>query len=375
MGSGRIVLVVVLVALVASAGWLLSQDNSGEERGRRGGGFVTVATQPVVLREFSDIVEALGTARARESVTLTARVSDTVRTVAFEDGQLVKKGDLLVALEDAEERAQFREAQANVSEAESQFARTEDLVTRGNASTATLDQQRRRVAEARFRLVAAEARLNDQRIVAPFDGVLGLRQISEGSLITQNNPITTIDAIDIINLDFSVPERFIATLAEGQKVNAKVEAYPGRVFEGTVKTIDSRVDPITRSVIVRAEVANPDRALRPGLLMTVEVISRSWQGLSIPEESVVPSGGRAYVFVSKDGVAERRAVELGIRRPGYVEVVDGLAEGDRVVTEGTMRLGRTGIRIREAGQADEGDSQGGAAERPARSRSGQGANS
>lgn len=359
MGSGRVVLVVVLIGLLASAGWLLSQDNKGDDRNRRGGGVVAIVTQPVERREFSDIVEALGTARARESVVLTPRVSDTVRDVAFEDGQMVKRGDLLVALEDAEEQAQLREAQANLFEAESQFARTEDLVTRGNASTATLDAQRRRVDEARFRLVAAEARIADRRIVAPFDGVLGLRQVSEGTLITQNNPITTIDAIDIINLDFSVPERFIATLGPGQKVNARVDAYPDRLFEGTVKTVDSRVDPVTRSVIVRAEVVNEDRALRPGLLMTVEVISRSWQGLAVPEEAVVPSGGRAYVFVASYGVAERRTVTLGIRRPGYVEVTDGIAEGERVVTEGTMRLGRAGIRVREAGDDGEGGGAGG----------------
>lgn len=369
MGSGRIVLVAVLIALVGSAAWLLTQDNKSGQRGRFGGRMVTVVTEPVENREFSDIVEALGTARARESVTLSPRVSDTVSQVAFDDGQMVKKGDLLVALEDAEERAQLEEARANLFEAESQFARTEDLVTRGNASTAALDAQRRAVQESKFRLEAAEARLADRRIVAPFDGVLGLRQISEGSLVTQNNPITTIDAIDIINLDFSVPERFIATLAPGQRVNARVEAYPDRIFEGIVKTVDSRVDPVTRSVIVRAEVQNDDRALRPGLLMAVEVISRTWQGLSVPEESVVPSGGRAYVFVANDGVAERRPVQLGIRRPGYVEVLEGLSAGERVVTEGTLRLGRAGIRIREAGE-NTGDGSGGSGRR--RPGSGQG---
>lgn len=366
MGSGRIVLLVVFIALAGSASWLMMQDNTGSERGRRGGGAVSVVTKAVELREFSDIVEALGTARARESVVLTPRVSDTVRQVAFEDGQMVKKGDLLVALEDAEEAAQLSEAQANLREAQSQFARTEDLVTRGNASTATLDAQRRRVAEARFRLVAAEARMADRRIVAPFDGVLGLRQVSEGSLITQNNPITTIDSIDIINLDFSVPERFIATLAPGQKVNARVEAYPGRVFEGVIGTVDNRVDPVTRSVIVRASIPNKDNALRPGLLMTVEVISRTWQGLSVPEESVVPSGGRAYVFVTNDGVADRREVTLGIRRPGYVEVTDGLSAGERVVVEGTMRLGRAGMPVRESGEGGQSGTQG----RPQRQRTG-----
>lgn len=348
MGLGRVVLTVVFLSLAGAAAWLLLADADAGKRGRGFDRSVSVVTKPVIKREFEDIVEALGTASARDSVVLTARVSDTVRKVAFEDGQLVKKGDLLVALEDAEEQAQLSEAKANLQEAESQFARTEDLVANGNASTAALDAQRRRVDEARYRLIAAEARLNDLRIVAPFDGVLGLRQISEGSLITQNNPITTIDAIDVINLDFSVPERFIATLAPGQTVNARVQAFPDRIFEGVVKTVDSRVNPITRSVIVRAEVKNEDRALKPGLLMTVEVISRRWDGLSIPEEAVVPSGGNDYVFAKNNDVAERKRVKLGIRRPGYVEVTEGLEEGDRVVVEGTLRLGRSGIKITEA---------------------------
>lgn len=349
MGAGRVVLGLVLAGLIGAGVWLFYADSGAQQQRGRGDRAVSVVTKEVVEREFTDIVEALGTAGARESVVLTARVSDTVSKVFFEGGQLVKKGDLLVALEDAEEQAQLSEAKANLQEAQSQFARTEDLVTRGNASTATLDAQRRNVDEARFRLIAAQARLNDLRIVAPFDGVLGLRQISEGSLITQNNPITTIDAIDIINLDFSVPERFIATLAPGQKVNARVEAFPARVFEGVVETVDSRVNPMTRSVIVRATVKNDDRALKPGILMTVEVISRTWRGLAVPEESVVPTGGSDYVFVKNGDIAERRRVTLGIRRPGYVEVVEGLSGSERVVVEGTLRLGRSGIKIVEAG--------------------------
>jgi membrane fusion protein (multidrug efflux system) len=348
VGLGRVILITVFLFLAAAAAWLFYSDDNAGRGDRRGGGVVSVVTHGVETREFTDIVEALGTSRASESVMLTSRVSDTVQRVNFSDGQTVKKGDLLVLLEDAEEQAQLREAQANLKEAESQFDRTRDLVTRGNASTSSLDAQRRNVDEARFRLVAAQARLNDLRILAPFDGVLGLRQISEGALINQSTPITTIDAIDVINLDFSVPERFIATMAPGQEVDAHVEAYPGRLFKGVVKTVASRVDPITRSVIVRAEVQNADHALRPGLLMTVQVISRIWQGLSIPEEAVVPSGGRNYVFLKVGDIAERREVQLGIRRPGYVEVTEGVQLGDRVVVEGTIRLGRSGIRLQES---------------------------
>ena len=348
MTSGRITLGLILVALVAVSAWLLYGGDENAGRHRRGG-VVTVISAPVETRNFADIVEALGTARARESVILTSRVSDTVSKVFFEDGQIVKKGDLLIVLESDEERAQLKEAYATLSEAESQHARLKDLVARGNASTSNLDAQNRRVEEARFRVEAAEARLADRRIKAPFDGVLGLRQVSEGTFLTSNTAITTIDAVDLIKLDFTVPERFIATLAAGQIVEAEVEAYPGRLFKGKITTVDSRVDPITRSVLVRAEMPNADNALRPGLLMTVEVISRTWDGLSVVEQAVVPSAGKNFVFVVKDGLAERRLVMLGLRRPGYVEVLEGLAAGERVVVEGTFRLGRSGMKVKELG--------------------------
>lgn len=352
----------VFAALIAAALWLFYGDDTGA--GKRGGGrgAVTVATEVITENEFSDIVEALGTARASESVVLTSRVSDTVARVNFDDGQIVAKGDLLVELHSVEEQALLKEANATLLEAESQYARIEDLVTRGNASTSSLDAQKRQVDEARFRVEAAKARIADRLIRAPFDGVLGLRQVSEGSFLSSNTAITTIDDIDTINLDFSVPERFIATLAPGQEVEAKVRAYPGRVFKGTVKTIDSRVDSVTRTVVVRAEISNKDRALRPGLLMLVELTSRRWQALSVPEQAVVPTGGYNYVFVVNDGEAERRAVTLGIRRPGYVEVVSGVEAGERVVTQGTMRLGRSGIKVQEVGNK---------AERPAQKEQGQ----
>jgi len=347
---GRMILGLVLMALVVISGWLFFTKDDQTGRRGRGASVVSIVSDPVSMRSFSDIVEALGTARADESVVLTSRVSDTVSKVGFHDGQIVKKGDLLIELESTEEEAQHQEASANLREAESQYARIADLVQRGNASTANLDAQKRRVDEARFRMEAAKARLADRRIIAPFDGLLGLRQVSEGSFLSSNTVITTIDAIDVIKLDFAVPERFIATLAAGQKVEASVEAYPGRLFKGVVTTVDSRIDPATRTVVVRAEIMNEDRALRPGLLMRVEVISRNWTALAVAEEAVVPTGGKTYVFVVADGTAERREVKLGLRRPGYVEVLEGLKDGERIVVEGTFRLGRKGVKVREVGE-------------------------
>ncbi|GHF26960.1 MexH family multidrug efflux RND transporter periplasmic adaptor subunit [Kordiimonas sediminis] len=346
MIKGRIFLAAILILIAGFAVYLFTADSKDAARGQFGGRMVTVEVADVTSREFSDIVEALGTAKAHESVTLTSRVSDTVSDVLFNDGQHVKKGDILVKLTSLEEEAQVHEAQANFEEAESQFKRIEDLVKKGTASTATLDAQQRKLTEARSRLEAAQARLQDRVIAAPFDGVLGLRQVSEGSLITQSTPITTIDEINLIYLDFSVPERFIATVGQGQTVAAKVDAYPEHTFVGVVTSIDSRVDPATRTVIVRAEVDNSDLLLRPGMLMTVQVTSRTWTALSVPEESVVPTGGKMYVFTVKDGKSEQNEVKLGLRRPGYVEVLEGIEEGDQVVTAGTLRLSRPGMPVR-----------------------------
>lgn len=354
MAKGRITLLVVLAGLVAASYYLMQDKDGGDNRRGPGGGrMVSVKTVNADMREFTDYVEAIGTSKARESVVLTSRVSDTVSRIYFSDGQEVAKGDLLVELTSVEEAAELREAEGNVREAESQYKRVEDLVEQGNASTATLEAQQRRLGEVRSRLAATEARLADRQIRAPFDGVLGLRQVSEGSLITQSTPITTIDAIKIINLDFSVPERFISTLAPGQVVAAKVSAYPDREFAGVVKSIDSRVDPATRSVIVRAEVQNADLAIKPGMLMTVSVISNSWNGIGIPEEAIVPTGGKNYVFKVTDGFSERVEVKVGLRLPGTVEITDGLSVGDSVVIEGTLRLRNTKTKVRDINDSEE----------------------
>ncbi|MBV1901520.1 MAG: efflux RND transporter periplasmic adaptor subunit [Kordiimonadaceae bacterium] len=346
MKLSSVILGAVFVSLAGTAGFLLlAEPDSGQRRG--GPRVAYIVSKQAEERLFTDVIEALGTAKARESVVLVSPVSDTVSSVRFTDGQTVKKGDLLVVLENQEETAQFREAEANLDQATKQFARVENLVAKGNASNASLDAERRKVEEARFRQAAAKARLDDRLITAPFDGVLGLRQVSEGTFLSSNTTITTIDDIDVVNLDFYVPERFIATLGVGQLVEAKVEAYPNRVFKGRVQTVVSRVDPVTRTILIRATIENRDHTLRPGLLMTVEVINSSRHAVSVPEEAIVPTGGKSFVYVVVGDVAERREVKLGIRRPGFVEVQSGVATGERVIVQGTMRLGRRGAKVKE----------------------------
>lgn len=292
-----------------------------------------------------DVVEALGTAQANESVTLTAKVTDTVRRVNFEDGDYVEAGTVLVELTNQEEEAGLAEARANLDDAESQLRRYEDLNSRGLSAASDLDVARSRTAATQARLNSMVARLRDRLILAPFSGMLGFRQVSPGTMLSPNTAITSIDDISTIKLDFTVPETFIGTMTPGAKVIAKSVSFPGRDFEGTVRTVGSRVDPVTRAITVRAHIANADRALRPGMLLTVQVVTAEHLALVVPEGAVFQVQNRAYVYRVDGDVARQQQIEVGGRRFGVVEVLGGLAEGDLIVVEGIVKL-RDGAKVR-----------------------------
>lgn len=306
-----------------------------------------------------DVVEALGTAQANESVTLTAKVTDTVRRVNFEDGDFVDSGSVLIELTNQEEEALLAEARANLDDAESQLRRLEDLSARGLTSASELDVARSRAGASRARLNSIVARLKDRLIQAPFSGVLGFRQVSPGTMLTPNTPITSIDDISIIKLDFTVPETFIGSMTVGAKIVAKSVSFPDRNFEGTVKTIGSRVDPVTRAITVRALVDNKDRTLRPGMLLTVDVVTAERAALVVPEGSVFQVQNRAYVYRVDGDTVHQQQIEVGGRRFGIVEVLSGLNEGDPIVVQGIIKL-REGARVRfeEAAISESSSSQG-----------------
>ncbi len=305
---------------------------------------VTAATEP-----WRDSIEALGTARANESVTLTAKVSETVRKVAFDSGDVVRAGDVIVDLSSGAPLAGLEEARAAYQEAERQLARGLELAPTKIISESQLDTQRSTRDAAKARMDVVRAQLSDRVITAPFDGVLGLRQVSPGALVTPGTAIATLDDISLIKLDFQVPERFLAVLERGQDVTARSGTYAGREFAGVVTSVDSRVDPVTRSVIARAEIPNPDRLLRPGMLMSVQVFLKPRQAIVVPEIAVVQVGTESFVYrVKADGTVERAVLALGSRRQGAVEVTSGLAVGDRIVVEGTVKL-REGGRVVESG--------------------------
>lgn len=301
---------------------------------------------PVVIKEvkrdrFVDRVEALGTLRANETVELTATVSEMVTGIHFEDGQRVESGKILIEMTNEEEHALLEEALSTVAEAQKQYDRVRPLAQRGAASKSLLDQRRREHETARARLRAIESRLQDRLIIAPFSGVVGLRNISLGALIEPGDVITTLDDDSVMKLDFTVPAIHLATLRPGLPIEARSPAFAGRRFEGTVSSINSRIDSTTRSITVRAVLPNPDRLLKPGLLMSVELLKNPRNVLIIPEEALIPSGRENYVLIvdrtADTPVAQRRKVTIGSRRPGEVEIVDGLQAGEFLVTHGTLR--------------------------------------
>jgi len=298
----------------------------------------SVTLAAVRTERVSQKLEALGNARANESVDISTKSSNVVTAVTFRDGERVKRGQVLVQLDNAQARADVAEAQAALTESESQYNRSRELLNTQALSKSSFDQLVATLAANRARLAAAQARLEDTVIRAPFSGRVGLRRVSVGTLISPGDVITTLDDTSVIKLDFSVPENFLAGLREGLSIRATAPAFPGRSFAGSVASIDSRVDMNTRSVTVRALLANEDGALKPGMFLNVSLANDEREALVIPEEALTPEAERQYVFVVSEGKVSRREVRIGGRRPGSVEVLAGLSAGERVIVEGTQKV-------------------------------------
>lgn len=295
-------------------------------------------------RPFGTRIEAIGTALARESVEITSKTANTITAIRFAEGQRVAAGTVLVELDAAQAHAALAEAEATLAESRNQFARGRDLSVTQALSRAQLDQLETAVKTAEARVAAAQSRLADTVIRAPFAGRTGFRLVSLGGLVNPGTIITTLDDTSVIKLEFSIPQAYLGELAIGLAIEARADGLGDRRFSGEIVTIDSRIDPVTRSVKVRAELPNADNALRPGLFMNVQLRTATTSRLMVPEEAIVPDQGRSYVFVVEDERAVRREVVTGGREPGSVVVLSGLAGEERIVVEGTQRI-RDGARV------------------------------
>ncbi|MGO1396612.1 MAG: efflux RND transporter periplasmic adaptor subunit [Halomonas sp.] len=309
-----------------------------------------------VMTTWSDPLEALGTLSAEESVTLSATVTEIVGEINFRDGEQVAKGQLLIRLEDAEEQAQLRASQALREERRNASDRASQLQERNLAARADVEDSRSRLRQADADIQAIEARLANYQIEAPFSGRVGFRNISVGALVTPGMDLVTLDKLDVMKLDFSIPEVFLGRLTPGLMLNATTAAFPDDLFSGEIATIGTRVDPVTRSVNVRAEFDNADGRLRPGMLMEVIVQQHVRDTIVIPEAAIEPSGDRHFVMLieQRNGTTRlaQREVKIGERRNGEVEILEGLAADDLLVFHG-LQLARDEQEARLIGIADD----------------------
>jgi membrane fusion protein (multidrug efflux system) len=298
-----------------------------------------------------DVARAVGSLRADESVMIRPEIAGRVARIAFAEGQRVQRGELLVALDDAEYSALVASSATQAKLDAQRLARAEDLYKKKFISSQALDEQRANYARSHAKQREDEAKLAKTVVNAPFSGIAGLRQVSEGAFVAAGTDIARLDKIDLLKLDFRVPETYVARLAPGQTVRIAVDAYPDAQFGGQIYAIEPAVDEQTRTVLVRARVGNPDLKLRPGMFARVNLqLGVREQAVWIPEEAIVPRGRDSYVFRVVDGKAQEVRVRIGARKVGEVEILDGIAAGDLVVTEGNHRL-RPGAAVAVTGGA------------------------
>ena len=343
--SRKMVVAVAFVAalLIASLLYFLSGSGGQQSGGAmaQGGGRPppVVLVGPVEIGAVRRQLSAVGSLRSNESVVIQPEIAGRVAGIFFDEGMAVEKGAPLIALDDAIFRAELQQAKARLALKRANHERAKDLFKRGAASARNLDEAlaEMRVAEADVAL--AQARLDKGTISAPFDGILGLRNVSLGDYVNPGHRIVNIEDIDPIKVDFRVPENFAGLVGLDQKIAIDVDALPGRQFEGRVYAIDPLIDPNGRAVTLRATVANEARELRPGMFARVKLtVAQHDNALLVPETAIFARGQEQFVYRVVDGKAVMARVGTGIRREGMVEITDGISETDQIVFEGHIKL-------------------------------------
>ena len=332
----RLFIVIIIIALAASLYWRYQKNSQMSAQQK---GIPSVVAEPLQQMIMIDQFEALGTLQANNNIEVTANTTEKVDEILFVDGQQVQKGAVLVRLHNAQQAAQWQVAKINLAEQEREFRRIEDLVRKRTVASSELDRLQSQIETAKAKVEEAEAKLNDRIIRAPFSGILGFRQVSQGALITPGTLITTLDDISSLKLDFQIPERFISSVQPGTEVSVRSDAYPDKTFTGLVTSLSSRVDPVTRALSVRARLDNPHKLLRPGMLMNVNVIRERREVLALPEQALVMLQQQQYVFVvTADNKSVKQTVTIGMRQHGMVEITSGLTAEQKVIIQGKLKV-------------------------------------
>lgn len=313
----------------------------------------SVEVARVETTRITDEAQAVGSLRSRQSVVLKPEVSGRVTRLNFRDGEKVRRGQLLVQLDDQLPLAQLAQARAELSIAQANHKRNQELVAQNFISQRSVDESAANLQVAQAKLALAQATAARLRIVAPFDGIAGIRNINVGDYLKDGAEIVNIEDIEAIFVDFRLPERFQTKAQRGQTALVEIDALPGRKYVAVVQAIDPLVDANGRSIGIRGCIDNRNMELRPGMFARITaVFGQRDNARVIPEEAIVPQAGRQYVFRLVDGpdqdtkIAQRVEVKVGLRQPGRVEINQGLQPGDVVVTAGQQRIQKDGMPVR-----------------------------
>ena len=356
------VIVVAVAAVLGGAWWLFmgakAQPPGGPGAGGPPGGFaMPVEAAPVKVGPSRRDIVAIGSLRSTESVMIRPEFAGRIVELGFAEGQKVRKGQVLVRLDASVERAEVAQAQASLAFSRSNYERADELMKRGAGTQRALDEARWKLRNDEATVNLMQARLEKLVINAPFDGVAGLRRVGLGDFVNVGADIVNVEMIDPLKVDFRVPEIFLSAVRNGQPIEVAVDAFPDRRFPGEVYAIDPQIDTAGRSIVIRARIANPDDQLRPGLFARVTLtLAVRENAVFVPEESLIPRGSQHFVLRLIDPpagapvpqgakMAKNTPVKLGDRRKGEVEVVEGLAAGDTVVTAGVLKV-RDGMPVR-----------------------------
>ncbi|MEX2476321.1 efflux RND transporter periplasmic adaptor subunit [Marinobacter sp.] len=318
-----------------------------------------ISTTKARSGQWTPAIKAVGSVEAVNGIEVANEVPGVIERISFESGDTVSKGDVLVRLDAAIDEAALRTRRAESQLAEQEFKRVSDLLPKRAVSQSQFDESQANFDAARARVNEAEAKLNKKVIRAPFDGKLGLRMVDQGEYIPTGTPIVEINMLDPIYVDYTLSEKNLSRVARDYDVNVTVAALPEKTFSGQVSAINTSVNPETRTVRIRATIANPDNELRPGMFATIHTQQPEDRDVvTVPQTAISYNTYGDFVFVlekNEEGelIVNRRSVQTGEVREGQTAIEDGLNEGEEVVSKGLLRL-RAGQRV--SVQEDDDDS-------------------
>jgi membrane fusion protein (multidrug efflux system) len=340
--SGRFWFVVLLVGLAAGAAyyyWPRPQQTAAAPSGPPGGFAMPVEAAKVSVETVVQSIPAVGSLRSAESVVISSEVAGRVSKLNVNEGTAVTKGTVLVEISSEVYEAELAQAEARLTLSRRNYDRALELQKQGAGTVRALDEASSNLRNDQAALELAKAYLGKTKVVAPFDGVLGLRKISVGAYVEAGTAIVNLEAINPVKVDFRIPEVSLANLYVGQAVDVSLAAFRGKTFHGEVIAIDPAADMMGRSIMVRAQIPNPDGQLKPGLFAQVNlIVEKRNDAKLVPERALMPVGDNQFVYKIVEGKATRTQVRIGIRQEGRVEIVEGLGPEDSVVTDGQIKL-------------------------------------